>query len=229
MLFRQLFDYETYTYTYLIADESTREAMIIDSVLEKHDRDMRLIKEHNLKLRYAAETHIHADHITGSAKLKEATGCEIMIPVSPEITAADKQLEDQTVLKVGNTEIKVLATPGHTNNDICFYVNHDRVLTGDTLFIRGCGRTDFQSGSAAVLYQSVHKQLFSLPDDTLVFPGHDYKGETCSTIGEEKAHNPRLKLENSEADFVAIMDDLNLPYPKKIDVALPRNQKCGAE
>lgn len=229
MLFRQLFDQETCTYTYVIADESTKEAILIDSAIEKHDRDMRLIRELGLTLKYVADTHIHADHITGMAKLKEATGAQICIPLSDNIDCADVQLKDGDTLEVGAIKIEILWTPGHTHNDICFYVNGDRVLTGDTLFIRGCGRTDFQSGSAETLYESVHTKLFTLPDETLVYPGHDYKGETCSTIGEEKQHNPRLELSKTKDQFIDIMDNLNLAHPKYIDIAMPRNLKCGNE
>lgn len=227
MLFRQLFDQASCTYSYLIADFNTKDALLIDSVQSCVERDLRIIQELGLSLIIVADTHIHADHITGMAQLKEATGAQICVPTSPEIDCADRHLAHGDTLTVGGISVRVLSTPGHTHNDICFYVNQDRVLTGDTLFIRGCGRTDFQSGDPKTLYHSVHEQLYTLPDETLVFPGHDYKGETCSTIGEEKLFNPRLNTGNNCETFVDIMNGLNLPYPKQIDTALPHNLKCG--
>lgn len=226
MLFRQLFDADTCTYTYLIADTSTGAAAIFDPVLEQAERDLNLIQELKLNLLYSFETHVHADHITGASKLKQATGCQIIYPVTAQITCADGQIADNELIQLDSISIQALHTPGHTDCSTCYYINQDRVLTGDSLFIRGCGRTDFQSGDAATLYKSIQAKLFSLPTETLVFPAHDYKGMTCSTIGEEKQLNPRL-ANKTEADFIAIMDQLNLPKPKRIDIAVPANKQCG--
>lgn len=226
MLFRQLLDAESSTLTYLIADPKTREAVIIDTVFEKHDRDAKLLRELDLKLKYILETHVHADHITGAHRLKEAFGARIALGAGSGVTCADDLLADGQTVKVGDITVKALATPGHTGGCTSYHVGN-MVFTGDTLFIRGCGRTDFQQGSADLLYKSVHEKLFSLPDETLVYPGHDYNGQTASTIGEEKRHNPRLKTANSKDIFVGIMKGLKLADPKRIHEAVPANMECG--
>lgn len=225
MIFRQLFDNETSTYTYLIADEHTREAAIIDPVREQVERDLQLLEELDLKLVYTLETHVHADHVTASGALREKTGARSVVSKAAGVRCADVLVGDGDRLKLGKLEIEVIATPGHTSGCVT-YSTGDRIFTGDALLIRGCGRTDFQSGSADQLYDSVKRKLFVLPKETLVFPGHDYKGRTVSTIGEERQYNPRLAHKKRE-EFVAIMKGLNLAKPKKIDEAVPANLGCG--
>ena len=226
MIFRQLFDYGTWTYSYLLADESSREAIIIDSVNNQVSRDLKLLHELGLKLVYCVETHIHADHITGAGELRKHTGC--MTAVSHNVTAEcpDRKLRDGDIVSAGNIELKVIETPGHTDTCLSFSSN-GRVFTGDTLLIRGCGRTDFQSGDPAVLYDSITTKLFNLPGSTLIYPGHDYQGYSASTIEEEKKFNPRLQLD--KASFVDHMNKLELPNPKMMDVAVPANLVCGKE
>ncbi len=226
MLFRQLFDRDTWTYTYLIAEIKTKEAVLVDSVLEQVDRDCKLLNELDLKLKYCLETHIHADHITGSGKLREITGCEGIVPANARAACANRYIKDGEILKVGDIEIKAIETKGHTDSHMAYLVNNTHVLTGDALFIRGCGRTDFQSGDAGTLYDSVTQNLFTLPDETLVYPAHDYKGQTVSTIGEEKRFNPRFVGKNRDR-FITFMNNLNLPKPKKIMEAVPANEHCG--
>jgi len=229
MLFRQLFDPDSSTYTYLLADEETREAVIIDSVLEQVDRDLGLIADLGLKLVYALDTHVHADHVTGLSQLKERTGCTTILSERAGVSCADRLVKDGDRIRFGGQELEVLETPGHTNGCLSFVTGDRRmVFTGDALLIRGTGRTDFQQGDAHQLYRSVTEKIFRLPASTLVFPGHDYKGRTASSIGEEKRLNPRLGEGRTEASFVELMAGLGLPYPKKIDVALPANLKCGS-
>ena len=226
LIFRQLFEKESSTYTYLLACTETKEAILIDPVIETAERDSKLISELGLILKYAINTHLHADHITGTGKLKS------LIPGTQSAISrlagakADVILEDSDKINFGARFVKGISTPGHTSG--CFsYVLDDEsmVFTGDTLLIRGCGRTDFQGGSSELLYESVHKKLFVLPESCQVFPAHDYKGQTSSTIFEEKTHNPRLTKD--QTGFIDIMANLNLSYPKKIDVSLPANQVCG--
>lgn len=226
MIFRQLFDSDTWTYTYILADKATREAVIIDSVREQFDRDLTLIKEMGLKLLYSIDTHIHADHITASGQFRNATGCKTGFSVHEDIECADLSLTEGDKIRFGEHVLNVLETPGHTQGCISFYVE-GMVFTGDALLIRGCGRTDFQGGSSSTLYHSVKEKLLSLPDATLVYPGHDYTGKLCSTVGEEKAFNPRLTLD--EADFVTFMGNLNLDPPKRIQKAVPANKACGSD
>ncbi|NDJ23464.1 MBL fold metallo-hydrolase [Nostoc sp. B(2019)] len=226
MLFRQLFDRETSTYTYLLADQQTQEAILVDPVLEQVERDLKLLTELGLSLRYSLETHIHADHVTGTAKLREMTGCLGIVPDKAKASCADQHIKDGEILKLASITIKAIATPGHTDSHNAYLVNQDRVLTGDALFIRGCGRTDFQSGDAGTLFDSVKQRLFSLPDDTLVYPGHDYRGHTVSTIGEEKRWNPRF-VGRDRSNFIEFMASLDLPEPKKIMEAVPANERCG--
>lgn len=226
MLFRQLFDPETSTYTYLFADQALGEAILVDPVLEQVERDVRLLKELGLTLRYCLETHIHADHITGTAKLRELTGCQGVVPANAQAICADRFIQDGELLELGDIKIEAIATPGHTDSHMAYLVNQTYLLTGDALLIHGCGRTDFQSGNAGALYDSVTQRLFTLPDETLVYPGHDYRGHTVSTIGEQKRWNPRF-VDRDRQDFVALMASLNLPNPKKIMEAVPANEKCG--
>ncbi|MGK7935944.1 MAG: MBL fold metallo-hydrolase [Xenococcaceae cyanobacterium] len=226
MLFRQLFDQESSTYTYLIADTKTKEAILVDPVLEQVERDLKLLKELNLTLKFCLETHIHADHITGTGKLRDLTGCQGIVPANAQAKCADRFIEDGEAITLGNIEIKAIETWGHTDSHMAYLVNKDKVLTGDALFIRGCGRTDFQSGNAGMLYDSVTQKLFTLPEETLVYPGHDYCGHTVSTIGEEKRWNPRF-VGRDRALFIEFMNNLNLPDPKKMMEAVPANQSCG--
>ena len=227
MIFRQLFDKDTSTYTYLIADEKTKEAALIDSVREQADRDVKLIEDLGLSLKYAIETHVHADHVTGAGSLRQVLpSTQVVVHAASEADCADVLINDGDVLKVGDIEIKALYTPGHTNTCTSYQVG-DMLFTGDTLLIGGCGRTDFQAGNAAQLYDSIHGKLFSQPDSTKVYPGHDYNGLTMSTIGEEKANNPRLGNNKPKADFVSLMDGLKLDMPKRIKESVPGNMKCG--
>ncbi len=226
MLFRQLFDRETSTYTYLIADTQAKEAVLVDPVLEQVERDLRLLRELGLTLQFCLETHIHADHITGTDKLRELSGCQGIVPENAQAACADHFIRDGEVLKVGEIEIEAIATLGHTDSHMSYLVNGDRVLTGDSLFIRGCGRTDFQGGDPGTMYDHVTQKLFSLPEEIFVYPGHDYKGQTVSTIGEEKRFNPRFAGKD-RASFIKLMDNLNLPNPKKISEAVPANERCG--
>tara|TARA_Y100001934_G_scaffold252173_1_gene315998 strand:+ start:123 stop:824 length:702 start_codon:yes stop_codon:yes gene_type:complete len=230
MLFRQLFDSETCTFTYLLADERSKEAVLIDPVIEKVERDLQLLNELSLSLKYIIETHVHADHITGAALLKEKTGAQTMVSQNAGVENADRTVKTGDTISFGDSHLQVRETPGHTSSCMTLvWEMHGRKIafTGDALFIRGCGRTDFQEGSPNTLYKSVHEQIFSLPDDTLIYPGHDYKGHTRSTVAEEKQFNPRLKLANDENAFADIMNGLNLAYPKKIDTALPANLRGG--
>lgn len=236
MLFRQMFDQESSTYTYLIADEQTREAVLVDPVVEQVDRDIKLLQELGLTLRYCLETHIHADHITGTGELRARTGCQGLVPDNAQVSCASGFVQHGQILTVGSITIEAIETHGHTDSHMAYLVNGTHVLTGDALFIRGCGRTDFQSGDAGTLYDHVTQRLFTLPETTLVYPAHDYRGHTVSTIGEEKQYNPRFvetqkfthPLRTREA-FVQLMESLDLPDPKKIMEAVPANQSCGKQ
>lgn len=228
MFQRQLLDPESSTWTYLLADPETREAVLIDPVIEQVERDLTLLNELGLTLVWALDTHLHADHVTALGTLRRRTGCRTGISERSGNGCADAMLRDGQRVPFGRHALVVLETPGHTNGCVS-YVTEDRaaVYTGDALLIRACGRTDFQQGDARTLFHSVRSRLFGLADETKVFPGHDYKGRTESTIGEEKRWNPRLGIARSEAEFVAIMAELKLAYPKKIDTALPANLLCG--
>jgi glyoxylase-like metal-dependent hydrolase (beta-lactamase superfamily II) len=222
----QLFDVESSTFTYFLVDRATREAMAIDSVDRQVERDLALIKRLDLRLRYALETHAHADHITGAARLVAATGALSAAPSGCGILPANVQMQDGDVLLFGVAEqLRALHTPGHTAGSMSF-AWRGNVFTGDALLIDGCGRTDFQGGDAGVLYDSIHGKLYALPDITRVYPAHDYCGNAVSTIGWEKRHNARL-ANRSRADFIDLMTHLNLPRPKLMDVAVPANRNLG--
>lgn len=228
MLFKQLFDQETWTYTYLIADTVNKEAVLIDPVNTHLDDYLALFSEQALKLKYSLETHVHADHITASGLLREQLGAQTGVSQMCGADTADIQIKDGDVFSFANGEqIKVIATPGHTAGSISF-LWRDRVFTGDSLFIGGCGRTDFQGGDAGALYDCITQRLFTLPDETLVYPGHDYQKRWVSSIMQERTTNPRLAGKTRE-QFIEIMDNLNLPKPKLIDEAVPANRYCGLE
>lgn len=227
MIFRQLFEPQTSTYTYLLGCESSRKAVLIDTVVSEVAHYRQLLEALNLRLVYTLETHVHADHITGAGLLRETLNSKAVVHRDAGAMCADLLVTDGVELQVGSLELQVLHTPGHTNGCVS-YLCGDRVFTGDALLIDGCGRTDFQQGNASVLFDSIHRQLFSLPPDTLVYPGHDYHGKTVSTIKQEQAGNARLGGGCSREDFIARMAQLNLPYPRFIDRALPANQACGA-
>ncbi|MBZ4371720.1 MBL fold metallo-hydrolase [Corallococcus sp. AS-1-6] len=224
MLFRQLFDSESSTYTYLVGDEATRQAVLIDPVLEQVDRDLRLVGELGLVLSHVFDTHVHADHVTASGTLRERTQCQV-VSGPGGARCADLQVRHGDTVHVGQCAFQVLATPGHTDDSVSYLLG-DRVFTGDALMVRGNGRTDFQNGSAGQLYDSITRVLFQLPDATLVYPAHDYHGHTATSIGEEKRHNPRLAGRSRE-EFIEVMNNLHLPRPKKIDLAVPANRACG--
>ncbi len=222
----QLFDVESSTFTYFLVDRATREAMAIDSVDRQVERDLALIKRLDLRLRYALETHAHADHITGAARLIAATGALAAAPSGCGIAPANVQLQDGDVLLFGVAEqLRALHTPGHTAGSMS-YLWRGNVFTGDALLIDGCGRTDFQGGDAGALYDSIHARLFTLPDITRVYPGHDYRGNAASTIGWEKRHNARL-ANRDRAAFVELMANLKLPRPKMMDIFVPANRRLG--
>lgn len=226
MIFRQLFEPLSSTYTYLIACPDSSEAVLVDPTYMRWQEDLQILQSLGLKLAFTLETHVHADHITGAMKLREATGCRMGYPAASQCAEADLQVQPGQVLQLGSVAITALATPGHTDDHLC-YLLADRVLTGDALLIDGCGRTDFQNGDSATLYQSIHQHIFSLPDDILVFPGHDYQQRHVSTVLQEQQRNPRLGQSKSEADFIELMKHLDLAYPKFIDYAVPGNRRGG--
>jgi sulfur dioxygenase len=225
VIFRQLFDATSGTYTYLLASRRGGEALIIDPVLEKVDRYLTLIRELDLRLVKAIDTHLHADHITGLGALRDSTRCITVMGEQSSVDVVSMRVSDSDILRIEGLELQVIYTPGHTDDSYSFRMA-DRVFTGDTLLIRGTGRTDFQNGSARAQYDSIFNRLLRLPDETMVFPAHDYKGDTVSTIGEEKRYNPRLQVANVD-DYVALMNGLNLSNPKMMDVAVPANQRQG--
>jgi sulfur dioxygenase len=222
LIFHQLFEKETSTYTYLLADPETKEAVLIDPVIEMVSRDLKLLEDLGLNLKYIFDTHVHADHITASGEIRKRTGAKVGISSSYDMSCADLHLEDGQKLQFGKHTIKVIHTPGHTSGCLSYLVGN-MVFTGDALLVRGCGRTDFQEGSSEKLFHSVRDKIFNLSDSTIVYPGHDYKGFTKTTIAQEKKLNPRLNLNVGKDQFVEIMANLKLANPKKIQEAVPAN------
>jgi sulfur dioxygenase len=223
--FKQLIERESCTYTYLLWDKSTMEGLVIDPVIDVIDRDLSILKDLGINLKYILETHVHADHISSAKSIRQLTGAKIVLGENSGVKA-DILIKDNEELELGELQIKAILTPGHTGGCTSFYID-GLVFTGDTLFIRGCGRTDFQAGSNEKLFDSVRTKLFALDDNTVVYPGHNYNGRLDSTIGEEKMFNPKLKLENSYEDFENIMKNLNLELPKKIKESVPVNMELG--
>jgi len=225
-IFRQLMDKDSSTYTYLLADPATKEAVLIDPVIDNSERDAKLVAEMGLKLKYVMNTHVHADHITGTGRLKKLVpGCQSVLAKRSE-AQADLMVSEGSKVEFGSQVLDIVETPGHTEGCITYIDRQNgRAFTGDALLIRGCGRTDFQGGSPAVLYRSVWDKILSLPDNFALYPAHDYKGMMSTSVAEEKAHNPRLT--KSLEEFTRIMEGLNLAYPKKIDESLPANMVCG--
>ena len=231
MIFRQLFDHESSTYTYLLASGRGREALIIDPVREQMQTYLTLIEQLELKLVRAIDTHTHADHVTALGGLRDTTGCITVMGERSKAECVSERVREGDTINVDGIGLRAIYTPGHTDESFSFHLQHpamEAVFTGDVLLIRGTGRTDFQAGDPHKSWDSIVNKLFRLPDETLVYPGHDYKGWTVSTIWEEKHHNPRL-AGKTEAEYVEIMNKLNLPDPKMMDVAIPANLACGRQ
>lgn len=228
MIFRQLLDPETSSWTYLLADGRSGDALLVDPVLEQIERDALLLEELGVRLRYTLETHVHADHVTAAGRLRERLGSRVAVGARTGVVGADVLLADGEVLALGRLRLETRFTPGHTAGCVS-YVCHEQgvAFTGDALLIRGCGRTDFQEGDAETLFRSVRERLLSLPDETLLYPAHDYRGRTVTTVAEEKRFNPRLGLARSREEFVAIMAGLGLAYPRRMDEAVPANLAAG--
>ena len=230
MIFRQLFEAESSTYTYLLGCEETGQGLLLDPVVETMERDLSAIRELGLTLTTTLETHIHADHVSSACRLRAATGCKIAVPAMEQLECADIAVAEDRPLRVGTIAVRPLFTPGHTDSHHSYVVERaglTLLFSGDALLIDGCGRTDFQNGDAATLYHSVQKKIFALADDTLVYPAHDYEHRRVSTVAQERERNPRLGGEKQLEEFVEIMAGLELPYPTKMDVAVPANLRCG--
>jgi len=223
---RQLFDYDTWTYTYLVWCPNSRDCLLIDPVYEQVDRDLNLIYKLNLSLKYILETHVHADHVTGADKIRRLKGVKVCYGSLTGVKGADMYLEDNQEISLGKGNIKSIHTPGHTSGCVSYYTK-GYIFTGDTLFIEGTGRTDFQGGSASNTYESVRNKIFSYSDETLIYPGHNYNGFTCSTILEEKISNPNVGLDISKEQFLDSESKKERPYPKRFDIAVPANMQCG--
>ncbi|WP_440926187.1 MBL fold metallo-hydrolase [Candidatus Pelagibacter sp.] len=226
MIFRQVFDNKSSTYTYLIASAKGREAVIIDPVIENVESYIKLLQELDLKLVKVIDTHIHADHVTGASKLKQATNCYTLMGEHTPADAVEIKVKDDEIIKIDQIEIKAMYTPGHTSDSYSFLMDN-YLFSGDTLLINGTGRTDFQNGSSKDAYNSIFNRLLKLPEDTTLYPGHDYNGKVSSTIGNEKKFNPRLQVRNVD-EYVELMSNLNLAKPQLIDINVSRNIKLGA-
>ena len=226
MIFRQVFDNKSSTYTYLIASAKGREAVIIDPVIENVESYIKLLQELDLKLVKVIDTHIHADHVTGASKLKQVTNCSTLMGEHTPADAVEIKVKDDEIIKIDQIEIKAMYTPGHTSDSYSFLMEN-YLFSGDTLLINGTGRTDFQNGSSKDAYNSIFNRLLKLPEDTILYPGHDYNGKESSTIGNEKKFNPRLQVKNVD-EYVELMSNLNLAKPKLIDINVSRNIKLGA-
>ena len=226
MIFRQVFDQKSSTYTYIIASAEGREALIIDPVLENVEDYIKILNQLNLKLVKVIDTHIHADHVTGAGKLRDKTKCVTIMGEHTPTDAVEVKVKDDEIIQLDKFKIRALYTPGHTSDSFCFLMNN-YLFSGDTLLINGTGRTDFQNGSSKDAYNSIFNRLLKLPDETLLYPAHDYKGETVSTIGKEKRSNPRLQVRNVD-EYVDIMSNLNLKKPEKIDFNVESNLKLGS-
>ena len=230
MIFRQLFEPTSSTYTYLLGCEETGQCALIDTVVDTTERDLDVIKQLGLTLQFTIDTHIHADHLTAAIKLKKLVESKIIYPDVCQLPCMDIGAKEGEAIKIGNISLHPLFTPGHTDHHYAYLFDNgtqQMVFTGDALLIEACGRTDFQSGDAATLYNSIHNKIFTLPDETLVYPGHDYSGRLVSSVLQEKQRNPRLGNNRPLKEFIGIMDNLDLPYPKKIDFAVPGNEDCG--
>ena len=226
MIFKQVFDKKSSTFTYFIASAKGREAVIIDPVIDNVDSYINILKELDLKLVKVIDTHIHADHITGASKLKTKTNCTTVMGQNSPAEAVDIKLKDNEILKIDKLEIRAIYTPGHTSDSYSFLINKS-LFSGDTLLINGTGRTDFQNGNSKDAYESIFNRLLKLPEDTFLYPGHDYNGKKVSTIGDEKKFNPRLQVKNAD-EYIQIMSNLNLSKPKNIENNIDRNIKLGA-
>lgn len=229
MLIEQIFHEESCSYSYLLIDKINKLSIVIDSVKELVPIYIDTLNRYSCTLHYAVETHLHADHITGMGELRELTGCQTIVGEMSTVSCADKKIIDGECIKVGSIALKAIYTPGHTDDSYCYYLESNGVnylFTGDTLLIGGTGRTDFQSGSSKALFNSLFKKILLLPNDTIVYPGHDYNGNAKSTIGKEKQHNPRLQVSDWQ-ELANILDHLNLARPKMMDIAIPSNQSCG--
>lgn len=230
MIFRQLFEPTSSTYTYILGCEQSGQAVLIDPVFETAERDLSELAKLNLTLAYTLDTHIHADHLTAAQRLKSMAGSKIAAPKLDRLSCVDFGIEEGSEFKVGSIQLRPLHTPGHTDNHHVYVIEENgatRLFSGDTLLIDGCGRTDFQNGDSTALFHSVRDKLFALPDETLVYPAHDYKGRFVSSIAQEKQRNERLNLARSLAEFIEIMANLKLPYPKRMECAVPANKLCG--
>ena len=226
MIFKQVFDQKSSTYTYIIASAEGREALIIDPVLENVEDYIKILNQLNLKLVKVIDTHIHADHVTGAGKLRDKTKCVTIMGEHTPTDAVEVKVKDDEIIELDSFKIRALYTPGHTSDSFCFLMNN-YLFSGDTLLINGTGRTDFQNGSSKDAYNSIFNRLLKLPDETLLYPAHDYKGETFSTIGKEKRSNPRLQVKNVD-EYIDIMNNLNLKKPEKIDFNVESNLKLGS-
>lgn len=230
MIFRQLFEKDSSTFTYLLVCEQTGSCVLIDPVIDTVERDLSQLQDLGLQLSYTLETHVHADHLTGAKSLRRSTGSKIAVPAMDRLACADIGVEEGKPFRVGDIELQPLFTPGHTSTHHAYLLKtdaHSMLFSGDALLIEACGRTDFQSGDPVALYKSITEKFFTLPDETLVYPAHDYEERLITTIGQEKLRNPRLGKGKTQQSFVDIMNGLDLPYPRKIDFAVPGNEACG--